>query len=273
MSFNKVAFKHAPRRLVTSLLMISAIGWTLPASADNSETYNTVGQIASAMGAQGGEHAATYNQIGQIAGALGGGQGAANNTGNSTGGLGQAAQYASALGLGNTTSNNNLTTQPVLYADSELRGMDCLNLELASNRQNRAITQTKNNATDLLATVKESQAQTPSKASAAADLGALLLSQHGGKVGEYAKLYQGMKGDPNATSNALDVEIKSLEKMNAQASDIKIYQKYKNCPGSFTPAPVPVAVKPAPVPAPAVVTSTTKTKTVVKKTKKKKAHK
>jgi len=267
MSLNNFILKcPTTTQLVQSFLMVSALGLALPAFADNSETYNTVGQIATAMGAQGGDHAGAYNQIGQIAGALGG-QGAANNTGNSNG-LGQAAQYASALGMGNNTSNNNLTTQPVVYADSELRGMDCLNLELASSRQNRAITQTKNNATDLLATVKESQSQTPSKASAAADLGALLLSQHGGKVGEYAKLYQGMKGDPNATSNALDIEIKNLEKMNAQAADIKIYQKYKNCPGSFAPAPV--VATPAPVPA--AVTPTSPSKAVVKKSKKKKKH-
>ncbi len=265
MLFNNIVF---PRRIhvpfAQSLLVMSALGLALPAFADNSETYNTVGQIASAMGAQGGDHAGAYNQIGQIAGALGS-QGTVNNAGNNNG-LGQAAQYASALGMGNNTSNNNLTTQPVVYADSELRGMDCLNLELASSRQNRAITQTKNNATDLLATVKESQSQTPSKAGAAADLGALLLSQHGGKVGEYAKLYQGMKGDPNATSNALDIEIKNLEKMNAQAADIKIYQKYKNCPGSFAPAPV-VAT---PAHAPAAVTPTSTSKAVVKKSKKKK---
>ena len=270
MSLYNIIFKRSLHlQLAKSLLMVGTLGLTLPVFADNSETYNTVGQIATAMGAQGGDHAGAYNQIGQIAGALGG-QGTANNAGNSNG-LGQAAQYASALGLGNSASNSNLTTQPVVYADNELRGMDCLNLELASSRQNRAITQTKNNATDLLATVKESQSQTPSKASAAADLGALLLSQHGGKVGEYAKLYQGMKGDPNATSNALDIEIKNLEKMNAQAADIKIYQKYKNCPGSFVPAPAPVAVKPASVPV-AVTSTKTTTKAVVKKSKKKKKH-
>lgn len=249
---------------------IIAGGLTLsfPAFADNSETINAVGQFASAMGAQGGTHADTYNQIGQIATAMSGQQNAAA-TNSSTNSLGQAAQYANALGLGAGSANAPQTTTPVLYSDNELKAMDCMNLEIASTRQNNAITQTKNNATDLLAAEKEASGQSKSKASAAADIGAMLLAQRGGKTGEYAKMYQGLQGDPNATSNALDIEIKNLTKMNEQASEIKIYQKYKNCPGTAVAAPpvvqpAPVAVTPA-----ATASTTTKSTAAKKKTKKK----
>ncbi|AXI02676.1 hypothetical protein [Aquirhabdus parva] len=247
---------------------------TAPVFADNTETINAIGQVATAMGAQGGNNSGTYNQIGQIAGAFGGQQGAANSTSPSnSGGLGQLGQYAGALGLGGAaTTNTSLTTQPVLYSDNDLKGMDCLGLELASTRTNNAINKTKANATDLLATVKQEQGQQKSQASAAADIGALILAQRGGKTGEYAKLYQNMKGDPNANSNALDIEIKNLEKMNEQTAEIKVYQKYKNCPGSttVTPTPAPAQIA-APVAAAATTAAvaTTTTKATKKKTKKK----
>ena len=255
---------------IKSVIIASSLALSFSAFADNSETINAVGQFASAMGAQGGANSGTYNQIGQIANAMSGQQnvGAANSSGS----LGQAAQYANALGIGaGSTANTPQTTSPVLYSDNELKAMDCMNLELASARQNNAITQTKNNATDLLAAEKEAAGQQKSKASAAADIGAMLLAQHGGKAGEYAKMYQGLQGDPNATSNALDIEIKNLTKMNEQASEIKIYQKYKNCPGTAVAAPK--VIQPAPVavtPAIAAATSTTTQGTAAKKTTKKK---
>ena len=272
MQLTHFAFKHtAISQTIKSVTLISGILFSLSAFADNSQTINAVGQFASAMGAQGGTHADMYNQIGQIAGAMNGQQSttAANQT---TGSLGQAAQYASALGIGaGSTANAPQTTPPVLYSDNDLKAMDCMNLELASTRQNNAITQTKNNATDLLAAEKEAEGQPKSKASAAADIGAMLLAQRGGKAGEYAKMYQGMQGDPNATSNALDIEIKNLTKMNEQASEIKIYQKYKNCPGAVVAAPPVVQSAPVAVtPAVAATTSTaTKSTAAKKKTKKK----
>ncbi len=255
---------------IKSVIIASSLALSFSAFADNSETINAVGQFASAMGAQGGANSGTYNQIGQIANAMNGQQnvGATNSSSN----LGQAAQYANALGIGaGSTANTPQTTPPVLYSDNELKAMDCMNLELASTRQNNAITQTKNNATDLLAAEKEAAGQQKSKASAAADIGAMLLAQRGGKTGEYAKMYQGMQGDPNATSNALDIEIKNLSKMNEQASEIKIYQKYKNCPDTAVAAPPVIQTAPVAVtPAVAASTSTTTKSTAAKKKTKKK---
>ncbi|WP_410211119.1 hypothetical protein [Aquirhabdus sp.] len=263
-------FKSNTLHMTRMTLLAGLCAITAPVFADNTETINAIGQVATAMGAQGGNNSGTYNQIGQIAGAFGGQQGAANQTSSSnSGGLGQ---YAGALGLGGAaTANTSLTTQPVVYSDNDLKGMDCLGLELASTRTNNAINKTKANATDLLATVKQEQGQQKSQASAAADIGALLLAQRGGKTGEYAKLYQNMKGDPNANSNALDIEIKNLEKMNEQTAEIKVYQKYKNCPGSATVTPVPA---PAQIAAPVAAATTaavatTATKVTKKKTKKK----
>jgi hypothetical protein len=284
-------FKSTPLQIARTTLFASICAFTSSAFADNAETINAIGQVATAMGSQGGANSGTYNQIGQIAGAFGG-QGSTNASANTTGGLGQLGQiagalggqsassptnagglgqlgqYAGALGLGGAaTANTSLTTQPVLYSDNDLKGMYCLGLELASTRTNNAINKTKANATDLLATVKQEQGQQKTQASAAADIGALLLAQRGGKTGEYAKLYQNMKGDPNANSNALDIEIKNLEKMNEQTAEIKVYQKYKNCPGSSTAAPAPAQIA-APVAA-ATTTAAVATTATKKKTKKK----
>ncbi|GAC1369990.1 MAG: hypothetical protein NVS3B3_02110 [Aquirhabdus sp.] len=171
----------------------------------------------------------TINALGQIAGAL-------------------TAQNS-------TTANSSLTTQPVLYSDAELKGMDCLGLDLAKNKITNAVNRTKSNATDLLAVEKEKQGQTKSNASATADIAALIIAQRGGRNAEYAKIYQSMQGDSSANSNALDVEIKNLEKMNEQLSEIQIYQKYKSCPGT-APAYAPAPVSVAPV-VPAVAAATT----------------
>ncbi len=288
-------FKPNTLHMACTALLASLSIFAMPAFADNAETINAIGQAATAMGAQGGANSATYNQIGQLAGAFGGqastnstantgglgqlgqiagalgGQGSASSTAN-TGGLGQLGQYAGALGLGGAaTANASLTTQPVLYNDNDLKNMDCLGLELASTRSNNAINKTKANATNLLATVKQEQGQQKSQASAAADIGALLLAQRGGKTGEYAKLYQNMKGDPNTNSNALDIEIKNLEKMNEQTAEIKVYQKYKNCPGSVAATPAPAQyVAPAAAVATTAVAATAATKAIKKKTTKKK---
>lgn len=170
--------------------------------------------------------------------------------------LGQIAEALSAQNSISANANASLTTQPVLYPDAALKGMDCLGLELAKSKINNAVSRTKGNATDLLAAEKAKQGQTKSTASAAADIAALVIAQRGGRNAEYAKIYQSMQGDSSANSNALDVEIKNLENMNAQLSDIQIYQKYKSCPGT-TPA-----YAPAPV-APVVSTSTVKQTTVV----------
>jgi hypothetical protein len=149
--------------------------------------------------------------------------------------LGQIAEALSAQNSTSANANATLTTQPVLYPDAVLKGMDCLGLELAKNKINNAVSRTKGNATDLLAAEKAKQGQPKSNASAAADMAALIIAQRGGRNAEYAKMYQSMQGDSSANSNALDVEIKNLENMNAQLSDIQIYQKYKSCPGT-TPA-------------------------------------
>ena len=155
-------------------------------------------------------------------------------------------QIADALSTQNSTSvnaNASLTTQPVLYSDLTLKNMDCLGLELAKNKITNAVSRTKSNATDLLAAEKAKQGQTRSNASAAADIAALVIAQRGGRNAEYAKIYQSMQGDSSANSNALDVEIKNLENMNAQLSEIQIYQKYKNCLGT-TPGYVQLPIVP-----------------------------
>ncbi len=212
-----------------SIIFIAALTLAAPAFADNTQTINALGQIASALSTQ--------------------------NTTSANSNMGQVGQIAGAFGLGANT-NASLTTQPVLYSDAALKSMDCLGLELAKNKITNAVNRTKGNATDLLAAEKEKQGQTKSNASAAADIAALVIAQRGGRNAEYAKMYQSIQGDSSANSNALDVEIKNLENMNAQLSDIQIYQKYKSCPGT-TPA-----YPPAPV-VPVASTSTVKQTTVV----------
>ena len=170
--------------------------------------------------------------------------------------LGQIAEALSAQNSISANANASLTTQPVLYPDAALKGMDCLGLELAKSKINNAVSRTKGNATDLLAAEKAKQGQTKSTASAAADIAALVIAQRGGRNAEYAKIYQSMQGDSSANSNALDVEIKNLENMNAQLAEIQIYQKYKNCQGT-TPAYVPLPVVPV------TSTATVKQTTVV----------
>ncbi|MBC7751742.1 MAG: hypothetical protein H7Z73_08490 [Candidatus Saccharibacteria bacterium] len=199
-----------------SIIIIAAMTLAAPAFADNTQTINALGQIAGALSTQNSASANSNVNLGQIAGAF---------------------------GLGANT-NAPLTTQPVLYSDAALKGMDCLGLELAKNKITNAVSRTKGNATDLLAAEKEKQGQTKSNASAAADIAALVIAQRGGRNAEYAKMYQSMQGDSSANSNALDVEIKNLENMNAQLSDIQIYQKYKNCLGT-NQANVPIPVVPA----------------------------
>jgi len=168
-----------------SIILVAGLMLTATAFADNNQTMNALGQIAGAALAQ-NQTTTNSGQVGQIAGAF---------------------------GLG-ANANGSLTTQPVLYSDAALKGMDCLGLEIAKNKINNAVNRTKGNATDLLAAEKEKQGQTKSNASAAADIAALLIAQRGGKNAEYAKMYQSMQGDSSANSNALDVEIKNLENMN-----------------------------------------------------------
>lgn len=181
--------------------------------------------------------------------------------------INELGQLAGAFGVG-ANANTSLTTPPVLYSDAALKGMDCLGLELAKNKINNAVNRTKANATDLLETEKAKQGQTKSTTSAAADMAALIIAQRGGKNAEYAKMYQNMQGDSSANSNALDIEIKNLENMNEQLSEIQIYQKYKSCPGTVpTYVPPPVVAPVIPVAPVATVTQTTVT-TKVTPTKK-----
>lgn len=227
-----------------SIIFITALALAAPAFADNTQTLNALEQIAGAFSAQNSTPASSNVDIGQV------------------------GQIASAFGLGANT-NTSLTTQPVLYSDAALKGMDCLGLELAKNKISSAVSRTKGNATDLLATEKEKKGQTKSNASAAADIAALVLAQRGGKNAEYAKMYQNMEGDSSANSNALDAEIKNLENMNEQLSEIQIYQKYKSCPGT-APAYVaqPYVAQIVPVVPAATIKQTTKVtpaKKVVKK--------
>lgn len=212
-----------------SILIIAALTLAAPAFADNTQTINALGQIAGALSTQ--------------------------NSTSANSNMGQVGQIAGAFGLGANT-NASLTTQPVLYSDAALKGMDCLGLEIAKNKITNAVNRTKSNATDLLAAEKEKQGQTKSNASAAADIAALVIAQRGGRNAEYAKMYQSIQGDSSANSNALDVEIKNLENMNSQLSEIQIYQKYKSCPGT-TPAYAPAPVVPV------ASTSTVKQTTVV----------
>ncbi len=234
-----------------AIIFIAALTLAAPAFADNTETMNALGQIAGALSTQNSASA------------------------NSNVNMGQVGQIAGAFGLGGT-ANASLTTQPVLYSDAALKGMDCLGLELAKNKITNAVSRTKGNATDLLATEKEKQGQTKSNASAAADIAALVIAQRGGRNAEYAKMYQSMQGDSSANSNALDVEIKNLENMNEQLSEIQIYQKYKSCPGTvptYVPPPVIAPVVPAATVKQTTTTSTKVTpvkKPVVKKVVKKK---
>jgi hypothetical protein len=194
------------------------------------------------------------------------------------------SQLAGAMGMGmGANTNTSLTTQPVLYSDAALKSMDCLGLELAKTKISNAVANTKNNATDLLATEKAAAGQQKSNVSAAADIAALILAQRGGRNAEYAKIYQGMQGDPTANSNALDIEIKNLGSMNEQLSEIQVYQKYKNCigstaaytppPAAITPVVTPVAprITPVTVTPNATTTVTTKTHTTKKVKKKKKS--
>jgi hypothetical protein len=143
-----------------------------------------------------------------------------------------------------------------------------------------AVANTKSNATDLLAAEKAAAGQQKSNASATADLAALVLAQRGGKPAEYAKMYQGMQGDANANSNALDTEIKNLSSMNEQLSEIQVYQKYKNCSGStptYMPPPTimpvvaPVSPRITPIAVTTHATTTMTKKTHSKKMKKKKS--
>lgn len=199
-----------------SIAFITALTLAAPAFADSTQTMNALGQIAGAALAQNSTSANSNTKLDQV------------------------GQIAGALGIG-ANANASLTTPPVLYSDAALKGMDCLGLELAKNKMTNAVNRTKANATDLLETEKAKQGQTKSTTSAAADMAALVLAQRGGRNAEYAKMYQSMQGDSSANSNALDVEIKNLENMNEQLSEIQIYQKYKSCPGSVpTYAPQPV---------------------------------
>lgn len=224
-----------------SIIIIAALTLAAPAFADNTQTINALGQIAGALSTQNTASA------------------------NSNVNLGQVGQIAGAFGLG-ANANAPLTTQPVLYSDTALKGMDCLGLELAKNKITNAVNRTKSNATDLLAVEKEKQGQTKSNASAAADIAALVIAQRGGKNAEYAKMYQSMQGDSSANSNALDIEIKSLENMNEQLSEIQIYQKYKSCPGTTpTYAPQYVAQNAPVTSAVTVQQSTTATQQVTTK--------
>lgn len=226
-----------------SIAFIAALTLAAPAFADNTQTINALGQIAGAALAQNSTSATSNTKLGQV------------------------GQIAGALGIG-ANANTSLTTPPVLYSDAALKGMDCLGLELAKNKMTNAVNRTKANATDLLETEKAKQGQTKSTTSAAADMAALVLAQRGGRNAEYAKMYQSMQGDSSANSNALDVEIKNLESMNEQLSEIQIYQKYKSCPGT-APAYVPPAVVAAPVAAlaPVAAVATVKqTTTVTQKT-------
>jgi hypothetical protein len=193
------------------------------------------------------------------------------------------SQLAGEMGMGmgaNTNTNTSLTTQPVLYSDAALKSMDCLGLELARTKISNAVANTKSNATDLLAAEKAAAGQQKSNASATADLAALVLAQRGGKPAEYAKMYQGMQGDANANSNALDTEIKNLSSMNEQLSEIQVYQKYKNCSGStptYMPPPTimpvvaPVSPRITPIAVTTHATTTMTKKTHSKKMKKKKS--
>lgn len=224
-----------------SIAFIAALTLAAPAFADNTQTINALGQIAGAALAQNSTSATSNTKLGQV------------------------GQIAGALGIG-ANANTSLTTPPVLYSDAALKGMDCLGLELAKNKMTNAVNRTKANATDLLETEKAKQGQTKSTTSAAADMAALVLAQRGGRNAEYAKMYQSMQGDSLANSNALDVEIKNLESMNEQLSEIQIYQKYKSCPGSaptYAPQPVVAPVVPVTPVVPVLPATTVKQTTTV----------
>ena len=229
-----------------SILFIAALTLAAPAFADDTQTaINTLGQIATALSTQNSTSADSNTNMGQV------------------------GQIAGAFGLGGANTTSPLTTPPVLYSDAALKGMDCLGLDIAKNKIGNAVSRTKGNATDLLATEKQKQGQTKSTASAAADIAAMIVAQRGGKNAEYARMYQSIQGDSSANSNALDVEIKNLENMNEQLSEIQIYQKYKNCQGNNAPTYVASSnVAPIVAPIAAVVPATVTKKVKHKKHKK-----
>ncbi len=127
------------------------------------------------------------------------------------------------------------TSLPVpIYTKDQMVAMNCLDLELAASKLDRAIARSKSTATDLYEQEKAANAAPTSQQqqqmrSIASILGAVAQSR-GGKAAEYAGIASQIGGlNTSTVSQALDVELDRLQKMNEQAADLAIIRRHKNC--------------------------------------------
>lgn len=133
------------------------------------------------------------------------------------------------------------TSLPVpIYTKDQMVAMNCLDLELAASKLDRAIARSKSTATDLYEQEKAANAAPTSQQqqqmrSIASILGAVAQSRSG-KAAEYAGIASQIGGlNTSTVSQALDVELDRLQKMNEQAADLAIIRRHKNCLAAATP--------------------------------------
>ena len=134
------------------------------------------------------------------------------------------------------------TSLPVpIYTKDQMVAMNCLDLELAASKLDRAIARSKSTATDLYEQEKAANAAPTSQQqqqmrSIASILGAVAQSR-GGKAAEYAGIASQIGGlNTSTVSQALDVELDRLQKMNEQAADLAIIRRHKNCLAAANPS-------------------------------------
>ena len=134
------------------------------------------------------------------------------------------------------------TSLPVpIYTKDQMVAMNCLDLELATSKLDRAIARSKSTATDLYEQEKAANAAPTSQQqqqmrSIASILGAVAQSR-GGKAAEYAGIASQIGGlNTSTVSQALDVELDRLQKMNEQAADLAIIRRHKNCLAATNPS-------------------------------------
>lgn len=134
------------------------------------------------------------------------------------------------------------TSLPVpIYTKDQMVAMNCLDLELAASKLDRAIARSKSTATDLYEQEKAANAAPTSQQqqqmrSIASILGAVAQSR-GGKAAEYAGIASQIGGlNTSTVSQALDVELDRLQKMNEQAADLAIIRRHKNCLAATNPS-------------------------------------
>lgn len=180
-----------------------------------------LGTLCAALSLSSGAHAAdastALNTLGQIAGAVYG----AN-----------ASAHSAPVD----------TSLPVpIYTKDQMVAMNCLDLELAASKLDRAIARSKSTATDLYEQEKAANAAPTSQQqqqmrSIASILGAVAQSRSG-KAAEYAGIASQIGGlNTSTVSQALDVELDRLQKMNEQAADLAIIRRHKNCLAATNPS-------------------------------------